>query len=382
MDFLVACLTLLTCAGLSYQAAALAALRFFCRRSLPPLPRGQQPGITLLKPVRGMDAATRACLASFIRQDYPQRQILFGVAAADDPVLPILHDLQAEYASVDLKIILCPEKRGLNPKVSTLRQLLPHARYDLLVISDSDVLAPPHLLAHLAGALQEPTVGLTSCLYRAGPPQTVGSALEALAIHADFIPSVAVAHYLEGISFALGAVMAVRREALAQLGGLEVLADYLADDYQLGQRVKQAGWQVTILPLVVATIQPQATIGGFLAHQLRWARTYRVCRPRGFLGYGVTFVFFWSLVTWWLGGFSWWGGSLVAAAWLSRGVVAWGAQRLLSAGQPSWHFFFLLPLKDLLSFALWVLSFLGDTVIWQGQRFRVQPDGRLQGGKG
>jgi len=378
MDLILTFLMLLTCAGLIFQAAALLALHFFCRRPLPPLPPGPEPGITLLKPVRGVDAATRACLASFIRQDYPGGQILFGVAAADDPVRAVVQDLKIEHPDVDIQIIHCPEKLGLNPKVSTLRQLVPHARHDLLVISDSDVLAPPDLLTHLAAALQEPGVGLTSCLYRAGPAATVGSALEALAISADFIPSVAVAHYLEGVSFALGAVMAVRREALEQLGGLAAIADYLADDYQLGQRVRQAGWQVTILPLVVATVQPQATIGGFLAHQLRWARTYRVCRPWGFFGYGVTLVSTWSLLSWWLGGFSWWGGSLVAAAWLTRFLVAWGAERLLLGGQLAWHFFFLLPLKDLLSFALWVLSFLGDTVVWQGRRYRVRTDGRLQ----
>ncbi len=378
MEFLVTILTLLTCVGLMYQGAALAALRFFCHRPLPGLPEGPEPGITLLKPVRGVDAATRSCLTSFIRQEYPYRQILFGVAAADDPILPLLQDLQAEHAEVDIQIILCPEKLGLNPKVSTLRQLLPHARHDLLVISDSDVLAPPDLLGHLAAALREPGVGLTSCLYRAGPVATVGSALEALAISADFIPSVAVAHYLEGISFALGAVMAVRRAALEQMGGLAVIADYLADDYQLGHRVRQAGWQVTILPLVVATMPARATIRGFLAHQLRWARTYRVCRPWGFLGYGLTLVFTWSLAGWWLGGFSWWGGGLVGAAWLTRFLVAWGSERLLLGGQLPWQFFFLLPLKDLLSFALWALSFLGDAVEWQGRRYRVKSDGRLQ----
>ncbi len=378
MKLVIAVLSLLIIAGLIYQAAALLALHFFCRRSRPRLPAGVEPGITVLKPVRGVDAGTRACLASFLQQDYSGHQVLFGVAAADDPVLPLLAELQAAHPEVECRTVLCPQSLGLNPKVSTLRQLLPHARHDLIVIADSDVLAPPHLLQTLAAALQEPGAGLTSCLYRAGPVRTVGSALEALAISADFIPSVAVAHYLEGVSFALGAVMAVRREALDQIGGLAVIADYLADDYQLGHRVHQAGWQVTLLPLVVATGQPHAGLRGFFSHQLRWARTYRVCRPRGFLGYGITFVVPWSLLAWELGGLTWWGGGLVGISCLTRWLVAWISERVLLQGRLPGRFFFLLPLKDLLSFALWALSFGGDRVVWQGRSYRVQPDGRLQ----
>jgi ceramide glucosyltransferase len=372
---LCACLAML---GLVYQGAALAALWFFRRRPLPRPVAGELPGLTVLKPLRGLSAETEACLASFCQQDYPRFQIMFGVAAADDPAAGVVAALAARFPQVEMELVHCPQTLGINPKVSTLRQLVPRARYDWLVIADSDVLAPPDLLARLAAALAEPGVGLTSCLYRAGPPATLGSALEALAISADFIPSVAVAFYLEGVSFALGAVMAVRREALAQMGGLAAIADHLADDYQLGHGVHRAGWRVTLLPLMVSTWQPHTSLAGFFSHQLRWARTYRVCRPRGFFGYGITFVAAWSLLAWWLSGWSFWGGVLWASALAARTLVAWGAARLLGAGLSIRAILSLLPLKDMASFVIWILSFLGRQVVWQGRRYRVKPDGRLE----
>ncbi len=374
MVLVFACLALL---ALLYQLGALLALWYFLRRPQPILHPGPLPGITVLKPLRGRDEDTEACLTSFVVQDYPNFQILFGVAEAADPVVSVVRELQRRYPDKDLQLIHCAQNLGCNPKVSTLQQLLPQATHDLLVISDSDVLAPPDLLRQLATALQDTRLGVTSCLYRAGQPKTLGSALEALAISADFIPSVAVAHYLEGVRFALGAVMAIRRETLTQIGGLAGIADYLADDYQLGWRASQAGWQVSVLPLVVVTLQRRTTLKGFLAHQLRWARTYRVCRPRGFLGYGITFALVWSLVAWWGSGFAGGTGLLVGCCFLGRALVAWQAAKLLGQAPCSWQLLLLLPGKDILSFGLWALSFLGNTVIWQGRRYQVQPDGRL-----
>ena len=179
---------------------------------------------------------------------------MFGVADPADPVFPVLRELQGKHPDLDIQIINCPQELGLNPKVSTLRQLLPHADHELIVISDSDVRAKPDLLTRLAAALQQPGVGLATCLYRSGPVHTPGGALEALSISADFIPSVAMAHYVEGINFALGAVMALPRQVLESIGGFPAIADYLADDYQLGYRVSRAGLQVHLLPYVVETL--------------------------------------------------------------------------------------------------------------------------------
>jgi ceramide glucosyltransferase len=378
MNLLALTFAILACGALAYQCGAFLALRFFLKRPLPRPQPADLPGISLLKPVQGLDHDTYACLDSFINQDYPHRQILFGVADPADPVLPVLRQLPGKYPEVDIQIINCPEVLGLNPKVSTLRQLLPHAAHELLVISDSDVRARPDLLTRLAAALQQPGVGLATCLYRSGPVQTAGGALEALSISADFIPSVAMAHYVEGINFALGAVMALTRPVLERIGGLAGIADYLADDYQLGYRVSQAGLQVHLLPYVVETLGRRETVTGYLAHQLRWARTYRVCRPQGYFAYGITFALPWGLLSWLASGLAAWGGWLAFTCLLVRLAVAAGAERACLRGRLPWRYFLLLPVKDLISFGLWGLSFVGDTVIWKGRRYRVAPDGRLE----
>lgn len=365
---------LLILAGLFYQVGAAVALWRFRRRTALRGAAVDLPGISVLKPVRGLEPGLTAALESFLRQDYPCFEVLFGVADPHDPVWPVLQDLQVRYPQVPIRIVLCPQRLGANPKVSTLQQLLPQARHPLLIIADSDVVAPPELLRQLAAALEPPSQGLVSCLYRHLPPRTPGAALEALAINVDFIPSVAVAHYLEGVRFALGAVMAIKRSLLPAIGGLAALADHLADDYQLGWRVAQTGHRVAILPLVVETGNPRQRVQGFWQHQLRWARTYRVCRPGGFLAYGITFVFPWALLGWLTGGVGFWGPVL---ALLVRLGAAWICQRLL-AGRPLTWELALLPFKDGLSWLLWLLSFLGDEVVWQGRRYRVHSDGRLQ----
>ena len=378
MNLLAFAFAALACGGLIYQFGSYLALCFFLKLPLPRLKKGSAPGFSLLKPVKGLDADTAACLASFIQQDYPNRQILFGVADPGDPVLPVLQEVQQQHPGVDIRTIICPQQLGLNPKVSTLRQLLPYADYELLVISDSDVRVQPDLLTRLAGALQQPEVGLATCLYRSGPVHTTGAALEALTLSADFIPAVAMAHYVEGINFALGAVMALPRSVLERIGGFAAIADYLADDYQLGYRVSQAGWQVHLLPYVVETLAGRETVAGYLGHQLRWARTYRVCRPQGYFAYGITFALPWGLLAWLASGLAPWGGRLAALCLLLRLAVAAIAERTCLRGKLPWRSFMLLPLKDIISFGLWILSFLGNTVSWKGKRYRVAPDGRLE----
>ena len=378
MKFITIIFTILACCAIIYQFGAYVALYFFLKRPLPRCQGSSSPGISLLKPVKGLEEDTSACLASFIRQDYPNLEILFGVADPGDPVLPLLRALQEKYPHIDIQIIICSQELGLNPKVSTLRQLLPRARHDLIVISDSDVRVRSDLLTRLAAALQQPGVGLATCLYRHGPVYTSGGALEALSISADFIPSVATAHYVEGINFALGAVMATSRPVLESIGGLAPIADYLADDYQLGYRVSQTGLKVSLLPYVVETLGGRETMADYLTHQLRWARTYRVCRPKGYFAYGITFALPWSLLAWLTSGLAPWAGGLALISLLVRLAVAAAAEYSCLRGRLPKRYLVLLPCKDLLSFSLWILSFFGNSVIWKGDRYRVMPDGRLE----
>ena len=368
---------LLLTAAWFYQFLALVSLGRFFRPlpSAPPVETG--PGITVFKPLKGLAPLSRECLTSFLTQGYHPYQVLFGVRDPDDPVLALLQELARGHPRCDLSVVICPEDLGLNPKISTLRQLMPWARYDLLVIADGDVKVGSDYLAQVAAAFRQPGVGLVSCPYRAGPSRTLGSLLEALTIAADFIPSVAVANYVEGIRFALGATMALTRQALAAIGGLAPLADFLADDYQLGFRIAQTGLQVKILPYVVETNNPEMSFSDYLAHQLRWARTYRVCRPAGYLAYGITHALVYSLVILLATGLAPWAWGLAAATLILRGTLAGFSERRCLKGDLPLAAFALLPLKDLLAFGLWLASFLGRRVNWGGCSFRVTPEGKL-----
>lgn len=370
---------LLLAAAWLYQLLALISLaRFFFidaapDRNIPP----PLPGVTIFKPLKGLETDTRECLVSFLTQEYRPYQVLFGVGDPQDPVISLLKELQDSFSHLELEILICPLSLGLNPKISTLRQLEPRARYDLWVLADADVRVAPDWLSRMVAALREPGVGLVCCPYRAGEARTLGARLEALTIAADFIPSVATAHYVEGIRFGLGATMALPRQALARIGGLEALADFLADDYQLGWRMAQAGLEVRLLPHAVETHNPEMSLRAYLSHQLRWARTYRICRPGGYLAYGVTHALVYSVGLLPAAGgtpFAW---AALAATLALRGLLAYLSQRRCLKGPLPLRSLLLLPLKDLLAFGLWVLSFTGNRVSWKDRTYRVTREGKL-----
>lgn len=367
----------LVLAALTYQVLALGCLWRFFSRSLPPKPSPLLPGVSVLKPVRGLEETTRECLESFLTQDYHPFQIIFGVKDPDDPLVPVLRELQRAFPGQAVEIVICPEDLGLNPKVSTLRQLEAHARHNLLIIADQDVKVGPDFLSRVAGALQESGVGVVSCPYRSGPVRTLGAGFEALTIAGDFIPSVATAFYVEGIRFALGAAMGITRPALAAMGGFASLADFLADDYQLGWRVSQAGFRVRLLPYVVETWNPGMGFREYLGHQLRWARTYRVCRPGGYLAYGITHALVYAALLFLASGMAPWTLVPLGAALGVRAVLALFSERRALQGSLPRLYFFLLPLKDFLSWGVWLLSFLGDRVAWGGRNYRVNREGKL-----
>jgi ceramide glucosyltransferase len=366
----------LLAAAWAYQLLALISLWRFFGSAGPPTALQDGPGVTVFKPLKGLEAGTRECLESFLSQAYRPYQVLFGVRDPADPVVPLLRQLQDSHEGPEIDLVFCPETLGLNPKISNLRQMEARARYDLLVIADADVKVAPDFLSVVTAALQEPGVGLVSCPYRAGAATTLGAKLEALTIAADFIPSVAAAHYVEGIRFALGAAMALTRPALRAIGGFAPLADFLADDYQLGWRVAEAGFRVKVLPYVVETQNPRMSLKDYLVHQLRWARTYRVCRPKGYLAYGVTHALVYSLALAWAAEAAPWALGLAVATLALREIVARAARYCLEA-ESAGNNFLLLPLKDLLAFVLWGMSFLGDRVTWGGKTYRVTPEGRL-----
>jgi len=380
--------TLLTVAGLGYSAVALLSARAYVRRRR--VAAGFAPPATILKPLRGVDAGMAEAFASHCRQEYPgEYEILFGVASLDDPAVGLVRELQEQFPERGIRLIVCPENLGANGKVSCLAQLLPHARHDYLLINDSDIRVGPRYLAHIlapfAPTERQPPVGMVTALYRGhthGPGETpdratVGSKLEALGISTDFAPAVLTSRWLErGLHFGLGSTLAVSRAALEAVGGLVPLADYLADDYQLGARVHAAGFRVELANEIVETSVPGWNFSGFWQHQLRWMRTMRESRRAGYAGMVFSYGLAWACLNLVASGLSLPALALFSIALLCRVALALGVGvGILGDGQVLRDLWLLLP-RDLLALALWAWSYASDTVEWRGERMLIR-DGKI-----
>jgi len=334
--------------------------------------------ITVLKPLKGLDSNIIGCLRSWITQAYAGPvQLLFGVASMDDPAVPIVQQLLKEHPGADAALVLCPESLGVNGKVSSLIQMQRRAKHDVIIVSDADVLVPSDFLVNVVAPLRDGEVGLVNCFYRLANPTTLAMRWEAVAINADFWSQVLQGASLEPLDFALGAVMVTRRAQLEKIGGFEALADYLADDFQLGNRiVRVAGKRIALCPVVVDCLSPPMNWREVWAHQLRWARTIRACKPLPYAASILGNAMLWPLL-------------LLAAqpvktsliffagALLIRIVAAHTLQKRLGPVPGQGRCWWLAPVKDLLQFALWIGAFAGGDIVWRGRRYRLQRDGRL-----
>ena len=339
------------------------------------------PAITLLKPLKGCDATTRESLRCWLVQQYGgATQILFGVADPADPVCAIVRQLLKEHPGQDAQLVICDENLGRNAKVSTLIQLERLAKYGLLLASDADVRVPRDFLDQIVPHLDDPAVGLVNCFYRLANPLTPAMQWETIAINADFWSQVVQSTTLKNPDFALGAVMLTRRSALAEIGGFTALADCLADDYELGRRIAEKGHRIALGSVVVECWDKPMNWQEVWHHQLRWARTIRVCQPLPYfmsiLANGTLWPLLWMLANC-VGNYSPWISLLALGCILGRILMAWDLQRRFTPDRdlvsPHW----LVPVKDLLHFVVWLNSFLGNTVIWRGQRMRLRSDGTL-----
>jgi ceramide glucosyltransferase len=268
---------------LAYYAFAIVTARQFVRRPAPPT-HPSRPPVSILKPVRGPDPDAYDRYASFCRQEYSDYEVLFGVAELDDPAIPAIRRVMADLPDTAIRLVCPIPGGGPNAKMSIVRRLAAEARNDLFVVADSDVSAPCSLLARIADAFADPRVGLVTSLYRGDPANpTLASDLEALGIATDFIPGVLVAERLEGIRFALGAVMAVPRVRVQEIGGFDALLDCGADDFELGRRIAAGGYDIRLAGVVVSTACAPETLAAFLRHELRWTVTQRQSRPAAWL---------------------------------------------------------------------------------------------------
>jgi ceramide glucosyltransferase len=367
------------------------------------------PPVTLLKPLKGCDETTADSLQSWFNQNYAGPvQILFGVADANDPVCEIARELIRKNPGRDVQLVICSESLGANGKISALIQLERSAKYELLLISDADVRVPPDFLANAVAPLRDESegragsplpaeaahvwggahgvtrpTGLVNCFYRLANPTTLAMRWEAVAVNADFWSQILQAVSLRPLGFALGAAMLVRRKALTQAGDFASLANYLADDYQLGHRIAGKGYRIALCPVVVECWDAPMNWREVWRHQLRWARTIRVCQPLPFffsiLSNATVWPLLWLMVS--LISSATLCVSLAVACLLLRITFAQNLQRRFTQNRSLVSPFWFVPVKDLLQAVLWLGAFLGNTVEWRGQRMKLRRDGTLIAGK-
>jgi ceramide glucosyltransferase len=366
---------LMLVSSLYYLFTLYAARRLFGYKQPTP---ASLPAVSLLKPLKGASENLYDYLASFCRLNYPSFQLLCGVRDPRDPAIAVVQKLQSDFPHRDIVLVVNPEIIGSNYKVSTLHHLTRLAKHDILVITDSDVVVTPDYLQAIIPPLADPQIGLVTCPYRGGATSPVASLIESLLINTGFASMILVASQVEKTTYAFGATMAVKRRALEKIGGFAALADYLADDYYLGNLVARAGYTIRIVPHVVETHPGVTGVRDFLHHQLRWARTQRLCRPSGYFGTLITYGTMWAILgvvlfpsfpaMWQIAlatiGVRLYSTSIVSEVFLDATVTR--------------RFLWLVPLTDLLSFGVWCLSLRGNTVRWGEYKFRVQRDGKMR----
>jgi ceramide glucosyltransferase len=346
--------------------------RFFAR---PGAESTAFPAVTIVKPLHGAEWALAANLQSFFEQDYPgDVQFLFGVHDAADPALATLDALRRQFPHAHITVVTNATLHGPNRKISNIVNMLPSAQHDVFVFADSDVRVEYSYLRRLIGELQQPGVGLVTCVYRGEPDPGFWPKLSAKSTNYQFLPGVVTGLALGIARPCFGQTIAMRRETLEQIGGFAQFARHLAEDHAIGEAVRATGLTVTIPPFTVTHACVETSVGQLAAHELRWSRTIRRINPLGHIGSIVAYPFALALLAFAFSDASEWAGALVVAALAARVVLKWRADRALR--QPH-RDLWLLPLWDIGSFGLFVASFLSSRVIWRGFSFNVDGDGLL-----
>jgi len=369
---------LLAAAGVAYFAMAIWAGKHFQKECGRVIDRSFTPPVSILKSLKGLDPNMYEAFRSHCLLDYPEYEVLFGAHDPGELGLTLVEKLRQEFPERSLRVIHCPEALGLNGKVSNLAQMLPQARYEHIIINDSDIVVPRDYLRRVLAPFADLHVGMVTALYRGMPGRSIGSRLESLGLSSDFTGGVLIARALEGgIRFALGATVATTKSVLREIGGLEPLVDYLGDDYELGARTAAKGYKIELADTIVDTALPDYTFRDFWAHQMRWARNIKDRRPAQYFGLIVTFGFPWAILTVLLQPRAVWAWLLLVVAagvrLAAAQIVGRGVLQDANFGKDAW----LLPLCDFIALAVWIVSFFGNTVEWRGLRFRLRK-GKLE----
>ena len=349
------------------------------RTQIPPASSGSfshWPPVTVLKPVCGLEKNLSANLRSICLQDYPEYQVVFSVQNPGDPARPVLEEIQQDYPE-RVSVALGNFQAGPNGKINNLLGGLLHARHDILVLSDSDVRVEPDYLKTIIGPLADPGVGFVCTLYKAISADRWFEKMELLTLNADFIPSVIFAHVSGASKFCLGSSVALRRSSLKEMGGLEALADYLAEDYEMGRRLWVSGKRMVLVPYFVNIVVDLQDLSRWWDHQVCWDQKTRAARPAGFFASIVTrsvpFALFFAASR--LGdalGLATLAGALGIRLATAAVIMGWGL-----GDREGLKSLALLPVRDIAALASWGLAFAKKTVIWRGSKLILTRGGRL-----
>jgi ceramide glucosyltransferase len=373
MVILATALAVLLTGSLVYCVLIVVATRRFLSTTLPN--SGNKPPISILKPLCGHDDGLEENLRSFMVQDYPEYEVLFGVHRPDDSAVAVAEKIITEFnGRISAHLVITGESPIPNAKAFSLNRLVREANYDVLVMSDSDVRVTPSLLSHLAQEFQDDHVGLISCPYRAVPGRSLWSRLEAIGMNTELLGGVMVARMIEGMRFALGCTVAVRRSVLEDMGGFGYLQEFLAEDFVIGQRAAQLGHGVLFSSYVIEHRIGSQDMMHNLGHRMRWARSTRRSRPLGYWGQIFTYPLPLALLLC----------AACPAVWpvlfltmILRGAAALATARNIVHDPVTQKQWWLLPVQDVIGFFVWISGFVGDKIVWRNRKCTVLRDGRL-----
>ena len=354
-----------------YLLSLYSSWRFFRRRTPAALPSFTPP-VSNLKPISGLDPEAYENFASFCRQNYPKYELLFCVGSLQDPVVPVIERLATDFPDREIRIVVASNRNGANDKVAKLSQLVSEARYEHLVINDSDVRVGPDYFHTVIAPLRDPKVGGVTCLYVSTGTETFAEKLHWLGMISDFFPSILTARQLDGVKFALGTSIATTRTALTEFGGYDAIINRPADDMLIGRLIVEQGHEMELLPYSVATVADFGSLRELLKKRLRWIIVMRHLRPAGHLGLLFTQGLAWSCI------------AVAANATLPVAATYFGlyvALRLLMTwlvgrwGLKQRDLWFKMPLLfvwDVVALALWLISFTRDTIHWRDKRYQIR----------
>jgi ceramide glucosyltransferase len=378
--WVVAILVVATFPPIYYLLAIFAAL-FFSRKPKtqappPPMPTFEPP-VSILKPVHGVDFGSYENYASFCRQEYPEYEILFAVNEETDPAAAVVMRLIADYPQCHISLFIGGEHFGANQKVNSLARLTREAKHEVLALSDGDIRVGPKYLRNVVAPLRDENVGAVTSFYRGIAQNNLYAELEAVGASSDFFAGVLMAAWTEGVKFTLGASVATTKTWMRKIGGFESIAAFLADDYEIGRRVTKSGGRVVLSHETVSTMYPAQTPKNFWQHQLRWARTVRLCRPASYAALLFTQGLPWTIAAALLAPTRWIAPSYLLAYLVLRLATAWFVGVSVIGDEVLRRRLWLVPVWDAIHFVVWAASFASDHVVWGNVEYVID-HGRMK----